>query len=434
MIKELVVDWSASLDMQRALNQGFAHCVTRRVRGIARQRLVVTQASSSALEANCDGLKIVRMRPEELVEEMDCVKFLSRPFVSTWRLGPLEERPLPGCLSPIAKIYGTARTRLFASTRILLVGAGRSGSSVFSGLLEAGFRHITCVDPDLIEEQNTILSEYAQADIGRAKVEVLHELANSVGAECEAMQQDIREFARQHTSSGLLFSRLADFDLAFSAVDQAHPRAVLAAACSMAGVPLIDIGTSVTPAPGTGRTPLLEGRILVTIPGRECLLCLQDVLDPEACRSELEGTADTYPGDATLSRLLGRQAVLEAVGLIAETAPSNSNQVVFRLGSEEQMAIRSRRPRVSGACRYCHPSPHGVSVPAASGQKASRASQAMASLFLLLVSFTCFAAGGFLLGQALTGSGWRYFLSSGIALAGAVFLVLLVVALARGDE
>jgi len=197
---------------------------------------------------------------------------------------------------------------------------------------------------------------------------------------------------------------------------------------------MIDVGTSVTPAPGTGRPPSLRGRVLVTIPGRECLLCLQDVLDPEACRSELDGTANAYPGDATLSRLLGRQAVVEAVGLIAGTEPSNSNQVLFHLGSEEQMAVRSRRPRVPGACRYCHPSPHGASVPAASGQKASRASQAMAGLFLLLVSFACFLGGGFLLGRALTGSGGRYFLPSGIALAGAVFLVLLAVALARGDE
>ena len=434
MIKELVVDWSASLDMQRALDQGSAYCVARRVRGKARRRLVVTQASSSPLQASSHSLKILRMRPEELVEEMDCVKFLFKPFASTWSLGPLEERLLPGSLSAIAKIYGMKSARLFASARVLLVGAGRSGSSMFSGLLQAGFRHITCVDPDVVEEQNTALSEYGREHIGRAKVEVLSNLATDIGAECEPVQQDVREFARHRSNNGLLFSRLADFDLAFSAVDQAHPRAVLAAACSMAGVPMIDVGTSVTPARGNGRPPSMEGRVLITIPGRECLLCLQDVLDPEALRSELDGTADAHPGDATFSRLLGSQAVLEAVGLFTSTDPSDSNQVVFHTGSEHDMAIRSRRPCVSGACRYCHPDSLGTTVPAPASQAASGASQAAAGLFVLLVSFACSLGGGWLLGRALSGFGWMYFLSASMALAGAVFFGLLAVAPPLGDK
>jgi|GEM_PF-6979311 len=358
MIKELVVDWSASLDMQRALDQGCAYCVTRRIRGEERQRLVVTRASPNVLETSRRGFEIIRMQPE-VVEGMDVLKFLYRPFGKTWILGGLAQQGLPASHGSIAKTYGAKCARLLASTRVLVVGAGRAGSAVIGGLLQAGFLHITCVDPDLVEERNTILTAYDAATLGRPKVDILAALAQSNGAVYVPVQQDIVDFARPRTRDGELFSRLADFDLAFSAVDRASPRASLAAACSISGVPMIDVGTSVTPSRDRSQPPSMQGRILVTIPGRECHLCLREALDPQTCQAELDGRMPAYAGDATFSRLLGTQAVLEAIGLFAGGDRANSNQVIISLGSNRQMVTRSRRTRVSSTCRYCRPNPGG---------------------------------------------------------------------------
>jgi len=122
---------------------------------------------------------------------------------------------------------------------------------------------------------------------------------------------------------------------------------------------MIDVGTSVTPSRDRSQPPSMQGRILVTIPGRECHLCLREALDPQTCQAELDGRMPAYAGDATFSRLLGTQAVLEAIGLFAGGDRTNSNQLIISLGSNRQMVTRSRRTRVSSTCRYCRPNPGG---------------------------------------------------------------------------
>lgn len=118
--------------------------------------------------------------------------------------------------------------------RVLIAGAGGLGGSVLAGLLRVGVGGITLVDFDRFDETNLNRQLLCSlSDVGRAKTEAAAEYAAAVNpgvkltAVCERLDG--------HNCRNLL----SGHDLAIDALDGAPSRAILAAGCREAGIPLV---------------------------------------------------------------------------------------------------------------------------------------------------------------------------------------------------
>jgi hypothetical protein len=60
-----------------------------------------------------------------------------------------------------------------------IIGAGATGSRVFSALIELGVQNIAVYDPDIVEDHNLANQIYMASDVGRAKVKGCYEYAKA---------------------------------------------------------------------------------------------------------------------------------------------------------------------------------------------------------------------------------------------------------------
>lgn len=118
---------------------------------------------------------------------------------------------------------------------ILVVGSGALGSFVGIGLAYSGFRHITFMDPDVIEMTNLNRQVLFYEAIGRSKAETLAERLNSI-------------FNMANRAQVSYFNKdtdIAAYDVVFDCVDNFESRIVLSEKCKVQGKVLISGGTSV---------------------------------------------------------------------------------------------------------------------------------------------------------------------------------------------
>jgi molybdopterin/thiamine biosynthesis adenylyltransferase len=118
---------------------------------------------------------------------------------------------------------------------ILVVGSGALGIFVGFGLAYSGFRHITFMDPDVIEMTNLNRQVLFYEAIGLSKAETLTERLNSI-------------FNMDNKAQVLYFDKdtdIASYDVVFDCVDNFESRIVLSEKCKVRGKVLISGGTSV---------------------------------------------------------------------------------------------------------------------------------------------------------------------------------------------
>jgi molybdopterin/thiamine biosynthesis adenylyltransferase len=118
---------------------------------------------------------------------------------------------------------------------ILVVGSGALGSFVGFGLAYSGFRHITFMDPDIIEMTNLNRQILFYDAIGRGKAETLTRRLNSI-------------FNMGNQAQASYFDKdtdIASYDVVFDCVDNFESRIVLSEKCKGQGKVLISGGTSV---------------------------------------------------------------------------------------------------------------------------------------------------------------------------------------------
>ena len=118
--------------------------------------------------------------------------------------------------------------------RILVVGSGALGIFVGLGLAYSGFRHITFMDPDVVEVTNLNRQIFFYGAVGESKAKTLSNKLNCL-FEIESTFQ-IAYFDNN--------SDLSTYDVVFDCVDNFESRIVLSEKCAEQGKILISGGTS----------------------------------------------------------------------------------------------------------------------------------------------------------------------------------------------
>ncbi len=188
------------------------------------------------------------------------------------------------------RAFGADGQRMIARLKLLVVGAGGTGSATIQQLSHLGAEDITVIDPDTVEATNlNRLIGATHADIGLPKVEIARRFALAINpaARVRAIVGDIVDECTARMIGG--------FDLIFLCTDSHASRAVVGQAAYQHLVPAIDMGVSITVADGT--VSHVTGRVQMLAPGLPCLACTR-ALDAEQIRREMltpeQRTADPY--------------------------------------------------------------------------------------------------------------------------------------------
>jgi len=168
---------------------------------------------------------------------------------------------------------------------ILVVGSGALGIFVGFGLAYSGFRHITFMDPDVIEMTNLNRQVLFYDAIGKSKAETLTERLNSI-------------FSMDNKAQVLYFDKdteIATYDVVFDCVDNFESRIVLSEKCKVRGKILISGGTSVDAGQVVVYDPMKNG----VTPAE--LLGLYDIVEARSPESyQRERAACIYQPDPSV--------------------------------------------------------------------------------------------------------------------------------------
>ncbi|MBN1675663.1 MAG: ThiF family adenylyltransferase [Kiritimatiellae bacterium] len=157
-----------------------------------------------------------------------------------------------------------------------VVGCGRTGAAVASGLACLGVRSLLLLDPDSLELHNLGEMAVAPECTGRPKAEILAEQLRvlSPPTTLHALTCSV--------THRLALRAIRNTDFLFSCVDHDAARLAVGVLAALYVKPLIDIATGIH---GAGPERRMGADIRLVLPGERCLLCLGGLTDePDARR------------------------------------------------------------------------------------------------------------------------------------------------------
>jgi len=222
--------------------------------------------------------------------------------------GARDSELLGGLLERNVRFLGEAGQRQLLQTHLVVCGAGGLGSFVLAQAKGLGFRKITIIDPDSVEETNlNRLIGATRQDIGRPKVEVLAQELQRYDPQIvvrplRTQVQD--EVARRAIVAGDVVVNCLDNDAARLEVQ------VLAARHLK---PLLDLGSGIMLDSDRQSIAEMGGQAIFYAPGGPCLVC--QGLDPAQIISEqiraiqraagyIAGTDETPPSAVVLNAVI----------------------------------------------------------------------------------------------------------------------------------
>jgi molybdopterin/thiamine biosynthesis adenylyltransferase len=165
-------------------------------------------------------------------------------------------------------------TRLEAA-RVLLVGAGGLGSPAGIVLARSSIGHITVIDDDTVDQSNLHRQVlFGDADVGLSKAALAADRLEQEAQRCGKRLTSVARESRVLPASAIEI--VNDFDLVVEGADNFATKFLLADACAIAKVPLVQAGAV-----------RWVGWAFASVPGRgPCLRCVfEDVPrdQPETC-------------------------------------------------------------------------------------------------------------------------------------------------------
>ena len=216
--------------------------------------------------------------------------------------------------------WGEDLHRDITRLRVLVVGVGSVGLDVVQRLAATGIADIGVMDYDRVEQVNRdrmIGVTRRDARLGRRKVDVATRLARQAATAPNAV-------VTSHADSICSPSGLAtamDYDVIFSCVDRAWPRAVLSTLAYADLIPVIDGGIAID-AVELGGMRGATRRVQTATPGRPCLACSKQI-DMAEVALEMSGDLD----DPEYIRRAGRQVLAGSPNVAALCAGVSSGQL-----------------------------------------------------------------------------------------------------------
>jgi hypothetical protein len=215
----------------------------------------------------------------------------------------------------IGALGGRRHWRRLTRLRVAVVGCGRTGSVVARSVAHMGVRHLTLVDPDVVDthclgEAAGVITDF---DLGQPKALAVANTLRASLPTSTVVDTVVNSIVDQ---AGL--SAVKGCDVVFGCVDNDAARLSLALLAAVHARVLIDIGTSVIlrrshqhnrPAPRE-----MGADVRLILPGDGCLLCRGGLTDLAGAITRLSGAALESRGTAGLR---GRAGSLSSLNQIA---------------------------------------------------------------------------------------------------------------------
>lgn len=232
-----------------------------------------------------------------------------------------------------------APNRGLESARVLLVGAGGLGCPAGTVLARSGIGHVTVIDDDTVDASNLHRQVlFGEADVGRSKAPLA---AARLGEEAARSGKNLTFVARENRvlpDSAIEIVR--DFDVVIEGADNFATKFLLADACAIAKVPLVQAGAV-----------RWVGWALATLPGAgPCLRCVfEDV--PAAQREG--GQPETCAEAGVVGPVVGVMGALQAS--LAIRILLGDSSVAGELWSYRALdgQLRRRTVRPNASCPLC---------------------------------------------------------------------------------
>ncbi len=251
------------------------------------------------------------------------------------------------------RAFGRAGQSIISTLRILVIGAGGTGSVTVQQLAYLGARDITIIDPDAVEETNlNRLVGAGPDDIGCAKVEIARRAVHFVNpaAKVQAIVGDIVDEA--------MADMIAGFDFVFLCTDSHASRAVAGQAAYQFLVPTIDMGVSITVS--DGKITHITGRVQMLSPGLPCLSCTgaldaseirREMLTPEQRNADpyVQGRREPQPAVVSLNSTMASLGMTMFMGAVTAVPAQARFQMYDGIRGTTRNATATRQP----ACIVC---------------------------------------------------------------------------------
>lgn len=280
-----------------------------------------------------------------------------------WRLTPefgSDLLQLSSAFERNIRAFGPAVQRTLGELRIGVVGCGGTGSAVAEQLVRLGVRHLMVVDPDELSESNLTRVYGSEAsDIGRPKVEVLHQHLSRIspGLDCVALRSML---TLEKTARALI-----GCDVVFGCTDDNAGRLVLSRLATYLMTPVIDCGVLLSSG-ANGELIGIDGRVTVLSPGQACLVCRRridlaraaaELLTPEErVRRQDEGYAPALPqaepAVVSFTTLVATTAVSELLERLIGYGPDVRPSEVLLRFHEREISTNVAQPSEG---HYCDP-------------------------------------------------------------------------------
>ena len=177
---------------------------------------------------------------------------------------------------------------------VLVIGAGGIGAAAAPCLVAAGVGRVALVDFDAVSLSNLQRQTlYAEADVGRSKVEVARERLSGLNGDV------VVEAIEARADGSNLDALVAGRDAVLDGCDRFETRLLVSDACVRAGVPLVSAAIA-----------RWDGRLGV-FAGRPCYRCLVAEVPPD------EETCQAVGVIGPLAGVVGARAALETVKLLS---------------------------------------------------------------------------------------------------------------------
>jgi hypothetical protein len=258
------------------------------------------------------------------------------------------------------RAFGSHIQDTLGQLHIGVVGAGGTGSSVAEQLVRLGVRHLTLIDPDVLNESNiTRVYGSTPGDVGRPKVDVLRDHLTRIAPDLEC------KIVRSTVTMEPAARELTSCDVIFGCTDDNAGRLVLSRLATFMLIPVLDVGVLLS-SDRNGTLTGIDGRVTVLTPGAGCLIC-RDRIDVARAAAELrtpeerkrledEGYAPALgqaePAVVAFTTSVAAAAVSELLERLIGYGPDPRPSEILLRWHEREISTNVRTPRLG---HYCDP-------------------------------------------------------------------------------
>lgn len=183
----------------------------------------------------------------------------------------------------VGALGGPETWRRLVSLSVVVIGCGRSGSLIAHSLWRLGLRHVTLVDPDVVEEHNLgEMDLLSDAHLALPKAQALGELLGFPHVVASGVSQAALDACKAA-------------EVIFCAVDNDRARLAVGLTATLYHKVLVDVGTGIQLAGGMDAPAwpppqrTMGADVRLVLPGDGCLLCVGGLARLAPALADLQG-------------------------------------------------------------------------------------------------------------------------------------------------